>query len=81
MVDSVPAKYCQFGKRLDSYVDASEAEGKPITLNFQDGTSAICDVLIGADGVKSAVRTALFKGDEAVAPSRSNQDLGRILEC
>ncbi|OBZ74163.1 Salicylate hydroxylase [Grifola frondosa] len=31
----------------------------PVKLRFQDGTTAHCDLLIGADGVKSAVRMSL----------------------
>lgn len=32
----------------------------PITLHFKDGSTAECDVLIGADGIKSAVRNLMF---------------------
>lgn len=46
-----------FGKRLVSYDDPASG---PITLHFKDGTTAECDVLVGADGIKSAVRHTLF---------------------
>lgn len=32
-----------------------------IRLNFKDGSTATCDILIGADGVKSAVRGCIFE--------------------
>ena len=45
-------------KRLESYV---QRPGAPITLHFQDGSTATCDILIGADGLKSAVRKTMFQ--------------------
>ncbi|KAK7057605.1 FAD/NAD-P-binding domain-containing protein [Favolaschia claudopus] len=45
-------------KRLVSYTEANASE--PIQLHFQDGTTAECDVLIGADGIKSAVRASMY---------------------
>ncbi len=47
------------GKRLASYVQPKDADG-PIELRFQDGSSTSCDVLFGADGVKSTVRAVMF---------------------
>lgn len=44
-------------KRLESYV---QRPGAPIMLRFQDGSTATCDILIGADGLKSAVRKTMF---------------------
>ena len=40
-------------KRLRSY---KQHFSGPIELLFEDGSSTACDVLIGADGLKSAVR-------------------------
>ena len=45
-------------KRLESYV---QRQGAPTLLHFQDGSTATCDILIGADGVKSAVRKTMFQ--------------------
>ncbi|SEQ43931.1 2-polyprenyl-6-methoxyphenol hydroxylase [Lentzea xinjiangensis] len=41
----------RFGKRFERY----EQNGA-ITLHFEDGTKAGCDVLVGADGIRSRVR-------------------------
>jgi len=44
-------------KRLESYV---QRPNDSIMLRFQDGSTATCDILLGADGVKSAVRKTMF---------------------
>jgi salicylate hydroxylase len=45
-------------KRLESY---TQRPGAPIQLRFQDGSTATCDILIGADGLKSAVRKTMLQ--------------------
>jgi len=54
-------------KRLRSYTQRTGGGGpgnhgppSGITLFFEDGSKAMCDVLIGSDGVKSAVRRTLL---------------------
>jgi salicylate hydroxylase len=42
-------------KRLVSYTQSPD-ENEPVCLTFDDGSTATCDVLIGADGVRSVVR-------------------------
>ena len=46
-------------KRLVGYSDP-EDPACPIRLSFSDGTEATCDVVVGADGVKSAVRATML---------------------
>jgi salicylate hydroxylase len=46
-------------KRLASYSQPKHAS-EPIQLTFTDGTTARCDVLVGADGLKSAVRASMM---------------------
>ena len=61
------------GKRLVSYSHTSSPQ--PVTkLYFRDGTTATCDVLIGADGVKSAVRSARVKELAALAQAEGRDE-------
>ncbi len=45
----------QFGKQFASYVETPDG----VEIAFADGTSAVADVLVGADGVGSRVRAQL----------------------
>lgn len=53
-----------FSKKLSSYVERTPTENGdangPVTLYFEDGTTAECDVLVGADGIKSATRRVML---------------------
>lgn len=40
--------------------DIADDPGKPVTLTLSDGASLECDCLVGADGVRSQIRTHLF---------------------
>ncbi|GJE94484.1 FAD/NAD(P)-binding domain-containing protein [Phanerochaete sordida] len=57
-VDVLPEGSAHLGKRLESYHQANFLS--PIELNFTDGSSAACDVLVGADGIRSVVRRWMF---------------------
>ena len=60
LTGALPSDQVQFGKRLANL--AQSAQG--VTLDFADGTQHGVDALVGADGIHSRVRTALF-GEES----------------
>ncbi|KAJ7079136.1 hypothetical protein B0H15DRAFT_788209, partial [Mycena belliarum] len=57
-VDQLPAGIAHFGKRVVSY---EKREGGEIGLAFADGTDAVCDLLVGCDGIKSVVRSQMLR--------------------
>lgn len=50
---------CQGHLHTSARLDAFEQRGDRVTATFTDGSSATADLLIGADGLASAVRTQL----------------------
>lgn len=50
--------------RFGNRVAGADQNEQGATLRFQDGTSFDCDLLIGADGIHSAIRHALFGEDK-----------------
>ena len=51
-------------KRLVKYIEREQQDAHPtpsIRLEFTDGTTATADVLVGADGIRSAVRESMFE--------------------
>lgn len=56
-------------KRLHYYTQPLRS-GDPVHLVFQDGSTATCDILIGADGLKSAVRASMLHEQARVAEYR-----------
>lgn len=53
-----------YKKRLLNYIEPEQGGAhltSPISLEFADGTAATTDVLIGADGIHSAVRKTMFE--------------------
>ncbi|RXW17572.1 hypothetical protein EST38_g8284 [Candolleomyces aberdarensis] len=63
-------------KRLRSYIQRPTG---PIELYFEDGTTATCDILIGADGLKSAVRRSMYTEKARIA--QSEQKMREAMEC
>jgi 2-polyprenyl-6-methoxyphenol hydroxylase-like FAD-dependent oxidoreductase len=55
-----PAGRYHFGMAFESY---EEKHGE-VVLRLQDGTAIVADLLVGADGLRSAVRAQLFPGLE-----------------
>ncbi|KAF8438426.1 hypothetical protein L210DRAFT_3481584 [Boletus edulis BED1] len=64
-------------KKLNSY-DVNSEIGK-ITLHFSDGTSSVTDVLVGADGIRSATRNTMFH--KLASSIRDDYSRKRLLEC
>ena len=60
LADAFPSSQVKFGKRLRALDQDSEG----VTLQFEDGTHASHAVAIGADGIHSRIRAALF-GEES----------------
>lgn len=61
IVSKLPEGIATFNKRLLKYTVDESKEVEKITIEFEDGTTATCDVLIGSDGVKSPTRALMFK--------------------
>ncbi|ROV94131.1 hypothetical protein VPNG_09338 [Cytospora leucostoma] len=57
----VPSDIIQLQKRLVTVAQQSQGG---VRLDFEDGTSAYADIVIGADGIRSAVRRATFPNHE-----------------
>jgi salicylate hydroxylase len=59
LLNRLPSRCHTFtSKRLERYTQQPDS---PIQLQFQDGSTATCDILIGADGIKSAVRKRMLQ--------------------
>ncbi|TFK85074.1 FAD/NAD(P)-binding domain-containing protein [Polyporus arcularius HHB13444] len=60
------------GKRFVSYHQPADGAG-PIELRFEDGTTATCDILVGSDGVRSAVRASMYSHLAQAAEAQGKQ--------
>jgi len=56
LLSAVPPELIAFDRKLDGL----DRSGAGVTLRFADGTSAVADAVIGADGVHSKVREVLL---------------------
>ncbi len=63
LVTHLPEGIAQFGKRATQV----EQQGGEVQVLFTDGTEYRCDLLIGADGIKSALRSHVLEG-QGLAP-------------
>ena len=60
LAEAFPIANIQFNKRLKTVTESEQG----VTLLFEDGTQDTVDMVVGADGIHSRVRTALF-GEES----------------
>ena len=84
LTGAFPAEQIRFGKRLTALSTGPQG----VTLSFEDGSSRTHDVVIGADGIHSRVRAALFGAESprftgvvsfrAVVPTERVQDVPEI---
>ena len=64
LVKLLPDGSAQFGKRLKSIQESSNGK---LQMEFEDGTKAETDAIIGCDGIKSTVRRLMFGADHPCA--------------
>jgi salicylate hydroxylase len=62
LADRIAPESIHLGRRLVGFVDGEDA----VRLRFADGGSAEADVLVGADGIHSPVRSAIAGADAPV---------------
>ena len=74
IVKQFPMDVAHFRKRLATY---SELADGTTALDFTDGTSTTCDVLLGCDGIRSAVRRKMY---EQEAIRQGNAELLKYIE-
>lgn len=61
-----------YSKRLAAYVEPKDGSLDPIVLHFKDGTTSTCDLLVGSDGIRSAVRRTMFSDLADTAKNNGN---------
>lgn len=67
--------FIQNGNPVKGYID--HGAGKGVTVNLEDGTQATADILVGSDGIWSAVRAQMY--NEEI--KKSNSDLSKRQGC
>ena len=76
MVTLMPEGTFHMNKRLENLVRKPSGA---YTLSFQDGTTTEADAVIGADGIKSAVRQILLGNDNPDAYPKYSGEFGKYL--
>ncbi|KAH9939003.1 FAD/NAD-P-binding domain-containing protein [Epithele typhae] len=67
-----------FSKLLVGYAEPEDPTA-PIVLRFGDGSTATCDLVLGADGLKSAVRHQMYNDMADVAEKKGDLDIAAKL--
>lgn len=79
LVENLPPNFrTHFHKRLSSY---SEDTSGAIRLEFADGSCAEADVLVGADGINSATRRAMYLSLAKTAEEKDAKRLAGFAEA
>ncbi|KAI1406718.1 hypothetical protein F4819DRAFT_501864 [Hypoxylon fuscum] len=76
---NVPRERMHASKKLNKIDRNTDGRGS-ITLYFTDGTTHECDILIGADGIHSAVRRFILGNDPAASPRNTGMWLVMTLQ-
>ncbi|KAG9225559.1 hypothetical protein CCMSSC00406_0003062 [Pleurotus cornucopiae] len=71
-----PACRFHLSRRLSSYSEREDG----VHLKFEDGTTATCDILVAADGIKSVARGNMME-DQAKAADAQGDDASPYLQC
>ncbi|KAH9853973.1 FAD/NAD-P-binding domain-containing protein [Lenzites betulinus] len=69
------------GKRFTSYTQHQGPNGQT-EVHFKDGSTVQCDVLVGADGIKSGVRGAMYtKLADAATEAGHDEEAQKLRSC
>ncbi|KAL4894912.1 hypothetical protein BDV59DRAFT_175265 [Aspergillus ambiguus] len=60
LVSLIPSGVAHFGKRLERLVETPTG----VEMEFEDGTTATADVVVGCDGIKSKVKESILPAEE-----------------
>ncbi|PYH28248.1 putative salicylate hydroxylase [Aspergillus neoniger CBS 115656] len=66
LVALVPPEIVHFGKRLKQLTETTDG----VRLQFEDGTIAMADVVVGCDGIKSKVKESMLPEESAAKQPR-----------
>ena len=78
LIDNLPPSVkITYSKRVESY--SQSVKDANVTLTFTDGTTATHDLIIGADGIKSAVRKCVLEEQAALAAAAGRDDEAKEL--